>query len=239
MAAIGSIAELPKSLRRFEAELPEGIRRYEEDKQKEIKRASTLGQAEFLKLMTTQLQHQDPMKPMDNGEFLGQMAQFSTVAGITEMSTALKKMTETFDTQRMMQTVGLIGKDVLVNGTQAQLSSEKGLRGVIELETAANQVQVQITNSAGEVIHNLDLGQKFAGQHSFKWDGVLDNGEKAELGNYFVKAIAVNAAGAVEPKTMVYGLVEGVRFVKASSEVKVALEGRGEIDITEVTKITQ
>ncbi len=91
MAAIGSIAELPKSLRRFEAELPEGIRRYEEDKQKEIKRASTLGQAEFLKLMTTQLQHQDPMKPMDNGEFLGQMAQFSTVAGITEMSTALKK----------------------------------------------------------------------------------------------------------------------------------------------------
>jgi len=239
MANLGSIAELPNSLRRFEAELPKGIRRYEEDKQKEIKRASTLGQSEFLKLMTTQLQYQDPLKPMDNGDFLGQMAQFSTVSGITEMSTALKNITESFDTQRMMQTVGLIGKDVLVDGTQAQLSSEKGLRGVINLETAASQVQVQIANSTGEVIHSVEMGQQFAGQHNFKWDGVLANGEKAELGQYFVKAIAVNAVGAVEPKTMVYGLVEGVRFVKASSEVKVALEGRGEIDITEVTKITQ
>ena len=51
---------------------------------------SSLGQEDFLKLMTTQLQNQDPFAPMENGEFIAQMAQFSTVTGITEMGQTLK-----------------------------------------------------------------------------------------------------------------------------------------------------
>ena len=47
---------------------------------------TALGQEDFLKLMTTQLQNQDPFAPMDNGDFIAQMAQFSTVTGITEIN---------------------------------------------------------------------------------------------------------------------------------------------------------
>ena len=221
--------------------LPPGIKRFEdvkkEEASREIKRTSTLGQAEFLKLMTTQLQHQDPLKPMENGEFLGQMAQFSTVTGITEMSTALSKITEGFDTQRKMQTIGLIGKDVLVNDTNAELTEDKGLRGVVDLKTASNQVQIQISNGAGDVVHIVDMGRKFSGQHTFHWDGVLDSGEKAELENYAISAVALNNSGTVSPNVKVFGQVSGVRFVKDSSEVMVELAGRGEIGLGDIERV--
>lgn len=222
--------------------LPPGIKRFEdvkkEEESNEIKRTSTLGQAEFLKLMTTQLQYQDPLKPMENGEFLGQMAQFSTVTGITEMSSALSKITEGFDTQRKMQTVGLIGKDVLVNDTNAELTEDKGLGGIIDLETAANQVQVQIADATGNVVHVVEMGQQYSGSHSFHWDGVLESGEQAELGNYAISAIALNNSGTVQPKVKVYGQVAGVRFVKDSSEVMVELSGRGEIGLNDIERIS-
>ncbi|MDP6191205.1 MAG: flagellar hook capping FlgD N-terminal domain-containing protein, partial [Gammaproteobacteria bacterium] len=72
------------------------MRTLQENQQAEVKRTSTLGQDDFLKLLTTQLQYQDPMEPMENGEFLGQMAQFSTVTGITEMQTSLENMVSAF-----------------------------------------------------------------------------------------------------------------------------------------------
>ena len=72
--------------------IPAGLRTLQETQQAEVERTSSLGQDDFLKLLTTQLQYQDPMKPMENGEFLGQMAQFSTVTGITEMQTSMESM---------------------------------------------------------------------------------------------------------------------------------------------------
>ena len=80
--------------------LPPGVLSYEAEKQKDVERSSSLGQQDFLKLMTAQLQNQDPMQPMENGEFLGQMAQFSTVSSIGEMSKQLQSLSEQFVASR-------------------------------------------------------------------------------------------------------------------------------------------
>ena len=79
------------------------ITRYSDSVQAEVERTSTLGQDDFLRLMTTQLMNQDPLQPMENGEFLAQMAQFSTVNGITEMNTSIQSMADSFTSQRLMQ----------------------------------------------------------------------------------------------------------------------------------------
>ena len=68
-----------------------------------------LGQTDFLKLMTTQLQNQDPFAPMDNGDFIAQMAQFSTVTGIEEMNTSIGKLVEEFDQARIATASNLLG----------------------------------------------------------------------------------------------------------------------------------
>ena len=65
------------------------------------KKKDTLGQSDFLKLMTTQLQNQDPFAPMENGDFIAQMAQFSTVTGITEMSNNMKALNDKIDSFRI------------------------------------------------------------------------------------------------------------------------------------------
>ena len=82
---------------------------------KEGKKTS-LGQEDFLKLMTTQLQNQDPFAPMDNGDFIAQMAQFSTVTGITEMGNQMKALNDKLDSFRIATASQYLGHSVLVPG---------------------------------------------------------------------------------------------------------------------------
>ena len=140
----------------------------------EVNRTSTLGQNDFLKLMTTQLMNQDPLQPMENGDFLAQMAQFSTVNGITEMNASVQSMSESFTSQRLMQAGSLINKSALVEGNFADLTSDKGLRGAFVLERATDGTQVVIRNLQGEVVHTESLGIKFSGTHEYSDSQPLD-----------------------------------------------------------------
>ena len=84
------------------------------------KRKSSLGQEDFLRLMTTQLQNQDPFAPMENGEFIAQMAQFSTVTGITEMGQSLQGISDKLNEFRIATASDLLGNSVLVPGNIAR-----------------------------------------------------------------------------------------------------------------------
>ena len=102
----------------------------------------SLGQAEFLKLMTTQLQNQDPFKPTDNTEMIAQMAQFSTVTGITEMNESLKGLNSLYSGQlsefRIATAANMLGHSVLVPGGNAYASPEGGISGAIDIPTSSN-----------------------------------------------------------------------------------------------------
>lgn len=93
----------------------------------------TLGQSDFLKLMTTQLQNQDPFAPMDNGDFIAQMAQFSTVTGIQEMNTSIGRLVEEFDQARIATASNLLGHSVLVPGDTGLPDEHGELHGVLDL----------------------------------------------------------------------------------------------------------
>ena len=80
----------------------------------ENKANDELGQAEFLELMTAQLKYQDPLKPMENGDFLGQMAQFGTVSGINDLNATINTMSASFQSNQALQASTLVGRRVLV-----------------------------------------------------------------------------------------------------------------------------
>ena len=92
-----------------------GIQRQEEKKRAD---GSALGQEDFLKLMTTQLQNQDPFAPMENADFIAQMAQFSTVTGITDMGQSLKGISSQLSEFRIATATNMLGNSVLVPGTE-------------------------------------------------------------------------------------------------------------------------
>ena len=88
------------------------------DETSSLKKKDTLGQSDFLKLMTTQLQNQDPFSPMENGDFIAQMAQFSTVTGIAEMGESLKSLSNQLGEFRIATATNLLGHSVLVPGNK-------------------------------------------------------------------------------------------------------------------------
>tara|TARA_B100000963_G_scaffold343750_1_gene345895 strand:+ start:1559 stop:2251 length:693 start_codon:yes stop_codon:yes gene_type:complete len=136
---------------------------------------SSLGQEDFLKLMTTQLQNQDPFAPMENGEFIAQMAQFSTVTGITEMGQTLKGLSEKLNEFRIATASDLLGNSVLVPGNVVRPNKDGEIHGIIDLPSPSSETSVSFFDSSGELVHSVDLGSQGRGLVGFEWINIPKN----------------------------------------------------------------
>jgi flagellar basal-body rod modification protein FlgD len=145
------------------------------NKQSDAQKANSdkLGQSDFLKLMTTQLQNQDPFAPMDNGDFIAQMAQFSTVTGIQDMNASLGKLVEEFDQARIATASNLLGHSVLVPGNIGRPDDEGELHGVLDLPEATISTQLNYVDAdTNNSLFKEDLGPRAAGLVGFKWSDI-------------------------------------------------------------------
>jgi flagellar basal-body rod modification protein FlgD len=145
------------------------------NKQSDAQKANSdkLGQSDFLKLMTTQLQNQDPFAPMDNGDFIAQMAQFSTVTGIQDMNASLGKLVEEFDQARIATASNLLGHSVLVPGNIGRPDDEGQLHGVLDLPEATISTQINyVDTDTNNSLFKEDLGPRAAGLVGFKWSDI-------------------------------------------------------------------
>lgn len=155
----------------------------------EISKKDQLGQAEFLELMIAQLKNQDPFKAMDPSQFLGQLAQFSTVTGIQEMQSAFTSLSETMRSSQVLDGATMVGREVLVPSDTVNLEAEGSIRGAVDVPTGATSVHVKITDSSGQLIRTLTLPTT-EGLTEFEWDGLTDRGERAAAGEYSFEAVA-------------------------------------------------
>ena len=145
------------------------------NKQSDAQKANSdkLGQSDFLKLMTTQLHNQDPFAPMDNGDFIAQMAQFSTVTGIQDMNASLGKLVEEFDQARIATASNLLGHSVLVPGNIGRPDNEGELHGVLDLPEATISTQLNyVDTDTNNSLFKEDLGPRAAGLVGFKWSDI-------------------------------------------------------------------
>lgn len=142
-------------------------------------------QDDFLMLMTEQLKHQDPMSPTDNGEFLGQMAQFSSAASMKSLQASFENFSSTMSEQTIVNAANLIDKEASLPTNSAVLEKgDKSLNGILELPEAANNVNVKIYNNLGEEVKTLQLGTQTAANPPFKWDGTDETGDSVTPGTY-------------------------------------------------------
>ncbi|HEX4872940.1 MAG TPA: flagellar hook assembly protein FlgD [Nevskiaceae bacterium] len=169
----------------------------------------SLGQAEFLKLMTTQLQHQDPFKPMESGEFLGQMAQFSTVSGIQELQKSFASLSSSLQADQRLQAAGLVGRGVLAPGENTWLFADGGASGAADL-VASGGLLVEVLDEAGAVVRRMDLGTRPAGLAEFDWDGLDESGARLPEGRYRFRTSLVQGSQTSAAQTYAVGLVQSV-----------------------------
>lgn len=153
-----------------------------------------LGRDDFLKLMLAQLKNQDPMKAMDPSEFLGQLAQFSTVSGVQEMQTSIGQLADSMRSSQVLDGSTMIGRDILVTSEDAVLGETGSIRGAVDMPTGAVSAQINIHNAAGTLVRSMPVTSA-AGLQDFTWDGTTSAGERAAAGDYTV-AVVANVGGA-------------------------------------------
>lgn len=125
-------------------------------------------QDRFLKLLITQIQNQDPLKPMDNAQVTSQIAQINTVTGIEKLNTTVQGLSGQFSQLQALQSASLVGRDVVVPGNVLDIDGGVG-QGGFELSGAADAVKVEVLSPSGAVIDTFALGALGSGSHSFNW----------------------------------------------------------------------
>ena len=165
----------------------------------------------FMTLLITQLQNQDPLNPLENSELTSQLAQINTVSGISELNSTLEGITGQLDAGQAMQAAGLIGSGVLVPGNRVLVGEDGSTTPFgVELEQAADEVQITVRNDSGEVVRRFEPFAMDAGSESFTWNGERDSGEEAPKGSYTVSVEASADGEPLEVVNLNYAMVSGV-----------------------------
>ncbi len=206
--------------------------------QKQVKTANDeLGQDAFLKLVVAQLENQDPLKPMENGEFLSQLAQFQSVTGIDELKNSVDKMATAMQSNQALQASSLVGRWVVVPSDKSFLWQDANLSGSVEIPNRADTVQVQIKDAAGSVVKQIDLGDQPVGTVNFQWDGLADDGTAYAAGEYSVAAFATIGGQVESLETNAIVPVDSVLMGKTGESMTVNTAGVGNVKLSDVKQI--
>ena len=202
---------------------------------KETKKSDTLGQQDFLKLMTTQLQNQDPFKPTDNTEMIAQMAQFSMVTGQTEGNETLKGISGQLSEFQIATAANMLGHSVLVSGNKAYPDVDGTVAGAIDIPATSTNTSILYKSANGEILHAEDLGPQQAGLLGFRWEkvpqNVLDENEYLT-----VEAYADTGTGLQSVGSSVFGEVLSASAGNTADGVVYDVRGYGDVSANDVRR---
>lgn len=193
-------------------------------------------QDSFLTLMLTQLQNQDPIEPMDNGEFLSQLASFETATGIGELQESFTALAESLTATQTLQSAALVDKDVIAETSLAVLEDGEAVEGRVPLTNAVENLTLEVTDATGAVVRRIDLGAR-AGTAAFEWDGRNDAGRELPDGAYRINAIAANGDDVTSMPVELASRVDSV-LLGGSGEVQLTLANGETVALSAVREIS-
>jgi len=216
------------------------LSRYGIEQRPAEEKRTELGQDAFLTLMLTQLKHQDPLAPMENGEFLGQMAQFSTVSGIEKMQDSIDGLAGAYGTSQTLQASELVGREVLIESRELHVGEDGtgATSGRFELDASSGDVAMEIVDARGSLVRSMPLGQLAAGSHDFTWDGRDADGDPAASGTYTASVTAASGDERVALNVLVARTVDSVEFAPGGT-VELNTGGGSTITLADIRQISE
>jgi len=197
-----------------------------------------LGKDAFLQLLVTQLKNQNPLDPQDNSAFVAQLAQFSSLEGITTLNSTVSSLAGNYSSSQALQASSLVGRNVIVQTNTVQLDDpSKGMTGSVTVPSSIAGGTVSITDSSGTVVRTIDLGSRAAGSASFTWDGKDKDGNLVKTGTYTVKANASINGTATDMATYLPATVNSVTISQTGGELMLNLSGKGTVALSKVQTI--
>ncbi len=186
----------------------------------------------FLTLLTTQLQHQDPLSPLDTNQFTQQLVQFASVEQQINMNTSLSTLISLQQTQQATAALGFIGATVVVGGNTAQLTNGQASWNYAVSSPAT--ATINVSNASGQVVYSTTQAVQ-PGTQTFVWNGKSSAGSMMPTGAYTVSISATGANGqAVPVTTQVQGVVTGVNV--SANPITLTVNGQS-YPLSQITQV--
>jgi flagellar basal-body rod modification protein FlgD len=174
---------------------------------------SVMGKDDFLNLLVTQLQNQDPLNPADSTEFTAQLATFSSLEELQNIDSSLQGVSTSQSVLTNSQAVNYIGRQIQAVGDHIAVDNGKADPIQFNLSQDAAGAYIKVYNQYGDFIRNIELGALGSGDQSVNWDGLDANGQQAPDGSYRYEVMAMDADGnSVDATTFTSGTVSGVYY---------------------------
>lgn len=180
-------------------------------KAKEEEETDPLGRDAFLTMLVAQLQHQDPLNPMDGTDFTAQLAQFSQLEAQFNTNEKLDQMVSSMEEGSSKDLEAYMGKEILAEVDAIEVSGGKAIGGFYTLEEPAT-INVNIYDNKGQKIRSMVVGYKKEGSYAVEWDGKDAANEKVGDGSYKYEVIAITDKGLSKVQTTVQGAVDGILY---------------------------
>ena len=187
---------------------------------------SSLGKNDFLILLLAQLKNQDPLNPVENTEFVSQLAQFSTLEQMTSMNASLEQSLE--NSNRMTESISnamiisYFGKYVTAETDSFINNGNDPVELKFNLDYAVSHGNLQITDEIGNIIMTISLDSLDAGPNSVTWDGVTNHGVRAESGVYSYTVEAYDVLGSeVGVSQLFSGVVDGISYKDGLTQLNI------------------
>jgi flagellar basal-body rod modification protein FlgD len=205
------------------------------------KQKTELNQEDFLKLMVTQLKNQDPFKPLDPSQYVGQLAQFSSVSGLTSMNQQLTSLTSSLRGNQVLNGAGLIGHTVLAAGTNLYLDSPENTnrilpQGMVDVPPGASSVQLIVKDSSGVAVKSQSIDNT-RGTQPFSWDGTTNGGGNAPAGSYKIEVVAKVGNDNVSLATSVAARVSSVSLDPNNGGLVLTTDPLGDVAMNDIQRV--
>ena len=164
-----------------------------------------MGADDFLTLMVAQLQHQDPTKPMDNTEFVAQLAQFSTSTGVQELNESFSGLSSSLASSQMLQATDLVGRQVSTESNvgflEAAADQDGEAVGMLDATVSLGGNRggmLYVQDMTGQLVYSAALPADATGDFQIRWGGKDASGNMMPPGNYRISAETVYAHSRVQ-----------------------------------------
>jgi flagellar basal-body rod modification protein FlgD len=196
-----------------------------------------LGKNEFLKILTEQLAHQDPTKPMSSEAFVAQLAQFSTLEQMQNSNDTLTKMLTMQQSSSQNEVIAMVGKDALYDSHEMELAKDGKISVVATLASSAGDVTMAVSDADGNLVRRQSFGSMKGGEHDLTWDGRSNTGALLQPGTYSVSVSATDLSGNPVPVTQQSrARITGVSFENGSAQLMI---GKTSISLSDVKSIQE
>lgn len=197
---------------------------------------TSLGQDTFLKLLTTQLQNQDPTNPVSNEEFVAQLATFSQLEELQGISDDLDALYMVNTSMNNAAMTNLLGQTVVARSDTFHYDGEGTQTVHYDAETAASAATLTVTDADGTVVWSEDIGALSEGEGSYEWDGTDLSGNALPEGDYTFTVSATDVDGdSVTVTGLIIGAIDQMSFEDGSANPKV--DGV-DIDLADIVRLS-